>query len=549
MAVNDIFRKVPVEIPNKSGFHEAHEHAFSAKVGTLVPAMVDMLLPNDTISLGVASEVQLPPMATDFYGRVKAHYEAFFVPFRILYGGWQELITHPTDGSSWPAGAGGNEKARFLPTLQIPISAMGAGSLSDYLGYGFTLSNVPAGVDPVIPVRNPLKYLAYHKIWQDWYRDSRLQRECFVKRNQQQSGSPSLAAAMPFTTFFADSPQLVSGDQLRLNGGHWIYNLRQRNFGKDYFTNATTLPQAGQPAAVAFEVNNNQGAFSIASLRAANALQTWMERQNIAGYRYGDQIKANFGVYPSDAALDRPLYLGRHVVDVYNKSVYQQDGATSESNTNNPFASVASKYGSPLGVGEGSLVDKFTATEHGFIFVMFSLVPEVLYSDTIERDMWYNQMADFPFPLLAGVGDQQIGLDELVGYLAGVSGSSAGSTLLAMHDTPFGYTQRYADFKFKKDRVSGLLKDTESLQSFALQRSFIGSVDSGLSIGSSFIEIPTDFLDNVSAVQGDVSNYGCWADNFFQYKKVSTLPAYSIPTLGDIKNTHTEVVENGGKRL
>ena len=68
MAVNDLFKKVPVEIPNRSGFDESHEHNFTASVGTLVPAMVDMLLPNDTISLSVGSEIQLPPMATDFYG-------------------------------------------------------------------------------------------------------------------------------------------------------------------------------------------------------------------------------------------------------------------------------------------------------------------------------------------------------------------------------------------------------------------------------------------------------------------------------------------------
>lgn len=563
MAVNDIFRKVPVEIPNKSGFHEAHEHAFSAKVGTLVPAMVDMLLPNDTISLGVASEVQLPPMATDFYGRVKAHYEAFFVPFRILYGGWQELITHPTDGSQWPSGTiNAGQKARFLPTLRIPVGEMSAGSLSDYLGYGFARP-AAAFAGMTIDVPNPLKYLAYHMIWDKWYRDSRLQQSAFAKSigmfSQNQSNSRYYFGCMPTHTDYNSSPLVLSDEpnqaaSLVCADGVKAYSLRQRNFGKDYFTNATTLPQAGQPAAVAFEVNNNQGAFSIASLRAANALQAWMERQNIAGYRYGDQIKANFGVYPSDAALDRPLYLGRHVVDVYNKSVYQQDGSTSESNTNNPFASVASKYGSPLGVGEGSLVDKFTATEHGFIFVMFSLVPEVLYSDVIEKDFWYNQMSDFPFPLLAGVGDEPISFAELVGYLASENTDllDPQQNLDLARGLTFGYTQRYANHKFKLDRVSGLLKDTENLQSFALQRSF--NYQSGASldsptISSQFIEIPTDYLDNVSAVQGAVSEYGCWADNFFQYKKISTLPAYSIPTLGDIKNTHTEVIENGGKRL
>lgn len=543
MAVNDIFKKVPVEIPNKSGFDEGHTHGFTAKVGTLTPAMVDLLLPNDTISLGVASEIQLPPMATDFYGRVKAHFEAFFVPLRILYGGWQELITHPTSGDQWPSGTSPFQKAKFLPTLRISQNKMLPGSLSDYLGYCFEDYSLADSV--TIDVLNPLKYLAYHMIWDKWYRDSRIQQSAF-SRVAATAASYSFRR-FPFITDYSASPIVISGDDPQGSDGLLCadnvpcYALRQRNFGRDYFTNATPLPQAGQPAAVAFQTDaQGNGAFTIASLRAANAIQTWMERQNIAGYRYGDQIKANFGVYPSDAALDRPLYLGRQVVDVYNKSVYQQSNEA-QASTNNPFSSVASKFGSPLGVGEGSLVDNFTATEHGYIFVMFSLVPDAVYSDTIDKDFWYNNMADFPFPLLAGVGDEPISYAELVGYSA-----LSDALLQNLKANTFGYTQRYANHKFKLDRISGLLKDGGDLESFALQRR---ANPLATTLGSAFLEIPTDYLDQVAAVNGDVSKYGCWVDAFFPYKKISTLPAYSIPTLGDIKNTHTEIIENGGKRL
>lgn len=550
MATNDIFRKVPVEIPNKSGFDESHGHVFSAKVGTLIPAMSDLLLPNDTISLGVASEIQLPPMATDFYGRVKAHFECFFVPLRILYSGWQELITHPVAGDVWPTGTTSGQQAKYLPTLRLDARDMGPGSLSDYLGYGF--DNIPSSVQAstLIDVLNPLKYAAYHMIWDKWYRDSRIQQSAF-QRLVPLANAPAFSE-LPYRTWYGNSPTVfgasgIGPGDLSCADGTACYSLRQRNFGRDYFTNATPLPQAGQPAAVAFQTDaQGNGAFTIASLRAANALQTWLERQNLAGYRYGDQIKANFGVYPSDAALDRPLYLGRQIVDVYNKSVYESDGATTQTNTNNPFSSVGAKYGSPLGVGEGSLVDNFTATEHGYIFVMFSLVPEVLYSGVMEKDMDYNSMADFPFPLLAGVGDEPISAKQLVGYYG------YNQTVLdAMKAQVFGYTQRYANHKFKLDRVSGLLKDNNSLESFALQRMAAnpGQSVSTVQISSSFLEIPTNYLDNVSAVQGDVSTYGCWVDAYFPYKKISTLPAYSIPTLGDIKNTHTEVIENGGKRL
>lgn len=543
MAVSDIFRKVPVEIPNKSGFDMSHEHNFTAKVGTLTPAMVDMLLPNDSISLSVGSEIQLPPMATDFYGRVKAHFEAFFVPFRILDGAWQDIITHQNDGTGYPP-AQESWTPRFLPTLVMPAGQLGVGSLADYLGYGFAAS--PDAVT-TINVPNPLKFLAYHKIWDDFYRDSRLQHSAFVKPVFDDCFNTPLFRSLPYSTRNrGESPAPISGNSLKCADGVFAYSLRQRAWGKDYFTNATPLPQAGSPASVAFGIDTQaqQGAFTIASLRAANSLQQWLERNNVAGMRYGDQIRAQFGVYPTDAALDRPLYLGRQIIDVYNKSVYQNDGNTAESRTNNPFSSVGAKYGSPLGVGSGKLVDNFTAKEHGYIFVMFSLVPDAIYSDILDRDFWYNKMSDFPFPLLAGVGDQAITLDELVGYATDNT-----QTLETLHSQVFAYTQRYANHKFKLDRVSGLLKDGNSLASFALQRGLFADGAITPALGSDFIEIPTNYLDQVAAVDGDVSKYGCWAENHFTYHKASTLPAYSVPTLGEPKNTHTEVVPNGGIRL
>lgn len=547
MAVNDLFKKVPIEVPNKSGFDESHEHFFTTKVGTLTPVMTDLLLPNDTVSLGVSAEVQLPPMATDFYGRVKAHFEQFFVPLRILYGGWQEIITHPTNGDIYPDGTQRGNIAKYLPTLRLPISEMGPGSLSDYLGYGFEPNDLswPNGT---VDVLNPLKYLAYHKIYDDFYRDSRVQAPLFSKPSSQEN--QRLVSELPYTAYMGDSPEVLSGVRLGI-GAFRVYDLHQRNFARDYFTNGTPLPQAGEPAQVAFGIDNNQGAFSIASLRAANSLQMWLERNNVAGYRYGDQIRAQFGIYPSDAVLDRPIYLGRQIIDVYNKSVFQNDGNTPESTTSNPFSTVGSKYGSPLGVGSGELCGKFTATEHGYLMTIFSLVPDSIYSDILDRDFWFNKMADFPFPLLQGVGDEPISVAELGGYkVASQAVLPPNSVLQAMKESVFAYTQRYANHKFKLDRVSGLLKDNQSLASFALQRSFEWqNGEPAFDFGSYFLEIPTDYLDGVAAVNGDVSKYGCWVDAHFNYHKVSTLAAYSIPTLGEPHNTHTEVIPNGGVRL
>lgn len=540
-----VINKVPVQIPNKSGFDLSHETLFTAKCGTLYPVLVDTLLPNDTISLGHSSQLQLPPMATDFYGRVMGKFEAFFVPFRVLYGGWQDLITHPVNGDNYPNGTTANQKAKVLPTLRGLKTDMLSGSLADFLGRKIDVFSTDAPT-ATQDVRNPLPFLAYHKIYNDWYRDSRIQQDLFQRNHTVASSSDTAYFdSLPYQSLYGDSPAIISGDNLNCADGVSALSLRQRNWERDYFTNATPKPQAGDPAQLAFNVADGQGSFTIASLRAANALQQWLERNNIAGYRYGDQIRAQFGIYPADAVTDRAIYLGSHTVDIYNRSVYQQNYTTEgslagDNTTPNPFLTVGSKYGSPQGVGENSLVDKFTASEHGFIFVMFSIVPRAYYGTGDRRYLRYARQSDFAFPLLSGVGDQEIYLSEL---------SNEGTGTPA-YDRVFGYTQRFSEYKYMDDEVHGLLRDGQSLSAFALKRSF---VQEDVALGTEFLQIPQTFLDQVGAYYGNetdtVNTFGAWCDVFFAYKKVSTLPAYSIPTLGDPKDTHTEVIDNGGKRL
>lgn len=527
-----IFNKVPVDIPNKSGFDMSHENLFTGKCGQLIPCMVDELLPNDSITLGVSSQIQLPPMATDFYGRVQAKFEAFFVPNRILFGGWQELITHDSNNYTYPSGTTDYQKSRYLPTFVIPANTKVNGQLPDYLGVKLS-STGSAGY----PVPNPLPFVAYHKIWEDWYRDSRIQSPAFQRSTYNSTVSagtsfknlPYVSSSSGNVESFSASGTISCADNVP------FYQLRQRNWARDYFTNATTQPQAGYASSVSFSTSGDTGSFSISSLRAANALQLWLERNNIAGYRYGDQIKAQFGVYPSDAVTDRSIYLGSKTIDVYNKSVYQQSNGfpDEETTSRNPMNVIGAKYGSSMGVGDGSLVDKFTATEHGFIFVMFSLVPIAAYATGTRRYLMRNKASDFAFPLLAGIGDQEIYKFEL----------NKGSLIDPSIGT-FGYTQRYSEYKYMDDEVHGLLSDGQSLSAFALQRSI-----NGATLGSSFLQIPTDYLDQVTAVEDAASDYGCWVDSYFKYKKSSTLPAYSIPSLGDLHDVHTEMISNGGKRL
>ena len=604
-----ILKNVPVDIPNKSSHNLSHSNTLTTKVGTITPILVDTLIPNDTIDIDISGEIQLPPMATDFYGVVKGKIEAFFVPFRLLWGGWEDYITsletNPygsevviDDGSSSGYTIPNNPTLSTLPSIYLyPLAYKGSGApaegsdpknpavktghdeygpgtLADYLGFKALIGS--SGAINALMINNCLPFVAYHLIWDNWYRNTFVQKPAFSRASSYVSthlalyyypnssgisgdgSNPFNAFNLPYVSgyslsnFDGSSASAPGLNSLRVNAplvnglladNVFLSELRQRNWELDYFTNAKPEPQAGDPVSIKIASDDT---FTISSLRAANSVQQYRERNNLLGFRYADQIRGKFGINPSDAVMQRPVYLGQVTLDVYTRGIYQQtpaggsSGSPSASTSANPFNSVAAKYGSPIGVVTGqNIVRNFTATEHGFIFINFTLCPQAQYSTGVRRYLFYQDPTDFADPLLQGVGNQSIFKSELMG-----SFSSSGDM---DKEEVFGYTDRYAEYKDYLDEVHGLLVDGESLDAFSLQRSFSGSNTPDLS--ADFITIPTDYLDQVAAVQGDVSKYGCWCNFHFDYKKNSVLQPYSIPTLGRPANTHIETVPVGGRMI
>lgn len=528
-----LFNEQKIDVQNRSGFDLSFENSLTMRVGTLTPVLVEEVLPNETYDLGFLTQVQLPPMATDFYGRVDLRLEAFFVPNRIIWGGWQNFMTMPQNNpynshSVRPA------SVPYFTNANVAVSTFnnvfGPGSLSDYLGVKAQLLQSNASAQ-TITVPNILPYLAYHKIYDDWYRNSKIQNPVFVKP----AGSiGSGTSALKYAPYAAQT--IIAGDFDASFGDvtSW-YQLRQRNWAKDYYTTAALYPQASGDLAGSTVTADESGTFSIGALRAANTLQRWLDRNNIAGERYADQIKATFGVYPSDSTTDRALFLGAESIGIYNKSVYTT--ANAGSSNQNPFSNLAgAKTANAQAVGDGQLIDSFHSTEHGYLFVIASIVPHATYSTGTRRMFLHNKIGDFANPLLQGLGEQAIYNTELTNKLP---------TSITDYGDIFGYQQQYSEYKYHDDEVHGKLRDGETLDAFSLQRSF----GAAPTLGTDFVQIPTDYMNQVTAVADYMSNYGAWANFYFSFKKVSPLSEYVIPTLGDLKDVHTETIPYRGTML
>lgn len=565
---NKIFEKIPITLPQRSGFDLSHENSGTAKPGILVPVFTRECEGRDSLSVNLAQQIQFPPFATDFYGRIKVYFEAFFVPYRIINASYKrqyEQAIKPDTSATFPEGYGVNP---YFPGLDVPDSVShpmpdsesddpssgfeNPQSLLDYLG----VKVAPAygsNRGQFLRLNNFNRLLAYHMIYQEYYRDSRIQVKPFHELYADAtSGTPHIYSIPYMQTPWNNGNQFFYNAQTELlHDGYNICGLRSRSYAKDYFTMATPKPQFGNEMSVQVDA---QGNISISQIRAANALQQFAELYNRVGLHYDDLAFALTGIRPSDAAVDIPVYLGRLVYDIYNKSVFQSAtpyGANvADFSNRNPFSSIGSKYSNGQSVGSGHICD-FTATEGGIFMILMSVAPDASYGTGTVRQWKYRSVLELPKPHLAGIGDQPIYKGELVNNT-----TSDGTNRFTFDENEiFGYTQRFAEAKFMLDETHGLLRNGYSLEAFSLKRSFTDNANTNL--GSAFLKVPINVLNEVSALvgtqvseetwQSGFENF-YWFDLYFETKLVSNLPAYSLPTL---ENMHgpTAMVDEGGRRF
>lgn len=528
-------KKITVKVPRSSGKNLSHRNAFTGKCGTLMPILFYEPPVGSKMKLRMALDLRMPPLASETYANIDYRCEAFFVPLRLLFKGFEDYYA----GQS-PIGS----TLRYVPPTCVTPTPYTLGSLPDMLGCKTKAASSGNTV-------TALPFIAYHLIWQEWYRNTLVQKPAFVPPVEFAGQNPAYnnrGCHLPYMSFIDGAvtaalgkPSLNGAADLTTFDGKSIFDLRQRNFGYDYFTSATPQPQLGDGMSVQIEPTGD-GEFSISALRAANSLQQFAERNLLAGTRLVDVIKARFGVNLSNSVAQRPVLLGSCSIPVYSVGVNQTSGSeTVGGDSANPFREVGATYGKVSCSGNELLIDDFSTEEPGYVMVLGSLVPRVQYSTGLSRQLTRyisgkDSYVDNANPMLQNIGNQPI-------YSRELSGSASESSV-------FGYQSRYADWHKMDDEVHGLFVDGASLQSFVLQRSLL----SNPVLSDSFLQIPTDYLDQIFAFsatsEGD-EYISYQADTYWDFRVVNGLSDYAIPSLQDPSYEHGRdvVVKVAGTQL
>lgn len=548
-----------VKVPYKSGFDKSHRNSGTLLCGTITPILCDEVVPNSRVSLKLNMAAQLPPLVSDTYMNCKLKTEAFFVPSRLLCASYESFfsdVPERINGGTTSSSTFVDVKGR-VPTFTMdntaPSTYYAPGSLLDYLGFKASSWATPSAGETLTFTFNPLPLAAYHLVWQEWYRNPRVQNPAFAKTIASSNAavnSTRRVSSMPYNyyhdayTYGSGTPTSVASNvDLALNSsnvamfnladGVSIFSLRQRNFGLDYFTGARLSAQQGSVSAVSIDTlpagadHAGDSGFTIAALRAANSLQQFRERNNMPSPRMIDQVRARYNADLSDGVAQRPICIGSASYDISSRGIDQTaDSAGSQPNL---FSGVGAQYGRAYSAGSDFIISDFTANEPGYILVNVTLVPEVTYSTGVEslftRYTVAGSITDMACSLLQNVGDEAIPISTLTNKL--------GTSWI------FGYQDRYGTWMYKPNSCHGKFREGENLANFVLQRSYSGTEGE---LSDVFLEIPTTYLDGVTAVTSTTSGVSAWYDCMLEYHVSMPLAEFSIPSLQDPAYEHGDTV-------
>lgn len=426
------------------------------------------VLPADMLSLSTSALLRVSPLLSPVMHPIQVRLHHWYVPYRLLWDGWEDFITGGQDGLGGSAGA--------FPYISAGGSGFTAGQLADYFG-------IPPGVANLEV--SALPFRAYALIFNEFYRDQDLVTALGMSTGSGADSTTNTAlakiawekdvftSARPWTQRGADIvlPLGTSADVVFPTGitarGTNLYNAASAGTARGNLQdqglaggvqNLQLTNSAGggaeqewlESTAVVTDAYADLSAATgvpIIDVRRAFALQRYQEKMAQFGARYTEVLRS-MGVTPSDARMQRPEYLGGGKQTISFSEVLQTAEGTD---------AVGTMRGHGISALKSRRVKRFIE-EHGIVITLASLRPRSMYADGLHK-MWSRRTKeDFWQKELELIGNQEILNQEV----------------RASHATPagtFGYAPRYYDYRSIPNTVAAEFR-TSQMYDWHLARLF-----------------------------------------------------------------------------
>lgn len=516
----------------KSKFNLSYLNSTTGNAGYLIPFLLQPTLPNDTFRISLSSFIRAQPMVAPLMHEVKFYTQYWFVPNRIIWDDWEQFITGGGDLTAAPAfpvlKAGTKFEVGSLGDyFGFPTGVdVGGISVLPFRAYAEIWNTRYRDEDLQSEVKvsyasgddnsTSLKLLS-----PSWKRDYFTTARAFTQRGAQiavpvgaGSGTITKYGAWSFSTGVYKSKSItpsVISEKIGVNNekasyfdivsGSFVYSgdskeLKFTGTIRSVFpmsapvdtsgvtivfdmtsANPASLPLQDSPytdnlnsfsafeessqVVTSFSISLNQslsyspyastsntlGSISVRDLRASSALQRYAERSLEWGNRYEEFIQREFGIKPRDSRIQRPEYLGGGSGTLQISEVLQ----TAEGQD----TGVGTMRGHGIaGVSQRPI--KFRAPEHGIIIGLISIRPKPVYTQGVPREFLKKSRLDFFTPELANIGMQEV-LERELYFTA------------ANENAIFGYSDRYAEYRYNQPKVTGEFRTTLAFWNMARQ--------------------------------------------------------------------------------
>ena len=257
---------------------------------------------------------------------------------------------------------------------------------------------------------------------------------------------------------------------------------------------------------------------SINQIREAFQIQRFFEKNARGGSRYRELIATHFQTSIGDVRSMIPEYLGGNRLPLNVRQITQ----TSSNVEGQPLGDVAGM--SVTNDNHFDFIKSFT--EHGYIIGLMCARYKHTYQQGIEPTFMRRTKFNYYWPVFAHIGEQPVR-----NYAIYAQGYDSSDPSAVDYDSQvFGYQECYADYRYKFDRVSGMMR-TVSASGLDTWH-FADSYASLPTLSDSWIREDKANVDRTLTVTSNVSDQ-IFADILVTNYTTRPMPLYSIPGLVD----------------
>lgn len=562
MIGNETFTGNPVSLGiSRSKFHFCPVNTGTFVTGKLVPFyMNSLILPGTTVKCDLRTLVRgSTPIAVP---ADNAYLDTFFffVPHKLVLDRKSMSPDVNDSNHSWAAFVGAQDNLLNMPVpgdVSLPGMVVGGvdtpvvGGFWDWTGQ--TMVKVSNGA--IVRV-NPLTFMAYCKVWNDYFRDPNGSMNPVTfdisggtvfthggptgwkGSNEQYVREFDLlptcrfhgyfGSALPWPQRNSDTVMIPLGDKAPLLAGS-IYDMAQDS---SYTPGSILL--SGKASGGAVDSNNIYGnsgssteiksslyadlsqaaATSVNTFRRLVQEQRWFEALARSGNNTLAELTAGmFNVTPSDAVSNRAELLGAKRIPL---NIIQVNNTAGNNVSTSTQSSLGSTGSFSLTSDDSFMFSKSFDTWGTLIGVAVVRVDDT-FSQGIERSYTKFQRFDYYWPQFANLGEQPILNREI--YALG-----------DYDDGVFGYQEAWAEYRHAFNHVCGLIRPGQSLgywtyaNNFKNRPTLPGFLDASKQVSN---------VDQTLQVQSSASGFQ-WIGQFAtDLTVVQPLPTYSIPGLVD----------------